>query len=105
MSNRSEQALNVIEPWVADLSYGDKSVVIGLIFETLDEWERRRELGRLIEGYYICAEGTRLVLDGESSDLYFVTKDKFAPCDNCHEEFVPHGQDLCEHCDDKEDES
>ena len=49
MSNRSEQALNAIEPLVADLSYGDKSVVIGLIFETLDGSERRRELERLLD--------------------------------------------------------
>ena len=105
MSNRSEQALNVIEPWVADLSYGDKSVVLGLIFETLDEWERRRELLRLIEGYYVCLEGTRLIIDGEASDMYLVSKSEVAPCENCHEEFTPIGQDFCEHCDDKEDES
>jgi len=105
MSNRSEQALNAIEPWVADLSYNDKSIVLGLIFETLDEWERRRELGRFIEGYYVCLEGVRLIIDGEASDLYLVDKSQFAPCENCHEEFVPLGQEFCEHCDDKEDNS
>ena len=100
MSNRSEQALNAIEPWLADLSYNDKSIVLGLIFETLDEWERRRELGCLIEGYYICLEGTRLIIDGEASGLYLVDKSQFVRCEYCHEEFVPLGQEVCEHCDD-----
>ena len=61
------------------------------------------DVERLLRGYYICLEGTRLIIDGEASDLYLVDKSQFAPCENCHEEFVPLGQEFCEHCDDKED--
>lgn len=70
----------------------------------LDDWDRRRALGRLLSGYYVCLEGTRLIIDGESSDLYFVSKSEFAPCENCHEEFAPVGQEFCEYCDDREDD-
>ena len=62
------------------------------------------DVRRLLGDYYVCLEGTRLIIDGESSDLYLVSKSEVAPCENCHEEFVPHGQDFCEHCDDEEDE-
>jgi|DEB0MinimDraft_3_1074331.scaffolds.fasta_scaffold13958_3 hypothetical protein len=55
---------------------------------------------RLLRGYYICLEGTRLIIDGEASDLYLVDKSQFARCEYCHEEFVPLGQEFCEHCDD-----
>ena len=62
------------------------------------------DVNRLLRGYYICLEGTRLIIDGESSDLYFVSKSEFAPCENCHEEFAPVGQEFCEYCDDREDD-
>ena len=66
----------------------------------LDDWDRRRALLALLNHYYICMEGTRLIIDGEASDLYLVDKSQFVRCENCHEEFVPLGQEVCEHCDD-----
>lgn len=124
MSNRSEQALNVIEPLISDLSYDEKAILLELIFQSLDvrqaeseavsaarsvaeqhdKYAKQRVVRQLISEYYIRVSGTRTIIDGDE-ELEFIPKSEYRPCGNCYEEFIAFpaedGGDLCEYCDDE----
>jgi len=94
----SDQALTNIEMIMGSVDEHDKVLAVDIAFSTLSDEDRHQFVRRLLGDYYICMEGTRLIVDGGSSDLYVVARSEQSPCENCNEEFVPLGQELCEHC-------